>query len=281
MGWVAAVADSVWAQGEAAVLPYAPELFPPHLSGAVCGFSITGDTLYFVREDSGAQRLVLYQALRARGKWTKVQPLPFSGVYNDQGARLTPDGKRMYFTSDRPGGSTRADDAWNLWYVDRTTTGWGDPVPLTAINMGDECCPLPWANELLFSASREGRPAWWISIWNNQEEKESFVDGLNQQQAWQWPSSFSRDGEVLLLNSMGRADRSFQDDVYVSWRTPSGFTEPHNLGAPVNTTAYEDGAILTPDEAWLIFCRHETAQTPSQVLCVPWPPIREKLKRSP
>jgi hypothetical protein len=38
--------------------------------------------------------------------------------------------------------------------------------------------------------------------------------------------------------------------------------------------------ILSPDEQWLIFCMHETAETPSQVLCVEWKILFREIKKT-
>lgn len=44
------------------VRPYAPELFPENLSGAVCGFSRDGTKIYFVREQPVTGNIWIYEA---------------------------------------------------------------------------------------------------------------------------------------------------------------------------------------------------------------------------
>jgi WD40-like Beta Propeller Repeat len=260
------------AQTGPVVMPYAPELFPPGISGGVCGFSPNGKTIYFVREDTFIKKLLLYQAEKNGKVWGAEQLLPFSGKHNDLGGRLSADGKKFYFTSDRPKGSSTESDVWNIWISAWTDTGWGDPVPFREINdKGMECCPVPLRNGgFLFSADRDKAHSWWISEWREKDKTETFIDALNKTKTWQWPSSFDKKGKILFLNSMKRPDSRGMDDVYVAFRKKRGWTQAVNIGAPVNSEAYEDGAILSPDEQWLIFCRHETAETPSQVLCVEW-----------
>jgi hypothetical protein len=269
----------VEAPAQEAPRAYAPELFAGFKSGAVCGFSPDGATIYFVREDTVTKRLTLYEARRLNALWVDTQKLPFSGTYNDQGARLTPDGKRMYFTSDRPGGSNRPQDVWNIWYADRTSTGWSAAAPLSAINNGgDECCALPWKNKLLFSADRGPHERWQVKAWQAETAIERAADSLNLPTTWQWPSYLSANGSLLLLNSMGRGNRSLQDDIFVASVMGNRFGQPVRLPYPVNTNAYEDGAVLSPDERWLIFCRHERPDSPVDVLCVPWQPIAGALR---
>jgi hypothetical protein len=131
---------------------------------------------------------------------------------------------------------------------------------------------------VLFSGDREKATSWWISELDPVPGNESFVGALNQPNAWQWPSSISESSDILFLNSMKRPDTKGMDDIYVSFRNGSEWSAPINAGPVINTSEYEDGAILSPDERLLIFCRHATATTPSQVLCVAWKPILESLE---
>jgi hypothetical protein len=37
--------------------------------------------------------------------------------------------------------------------------------------------------------------------------------------------------------------------------------------------------MLTPDKKWLIYSQHETHETPSRIMMVPWKPIYERLRK--
>lgn len=262
------------------VKPYAPELFPANVSGGVCGFSPDGKVIYFVREDVSQKKSFLYQARKSGRKWIDVRRLSFSGVYNDTGGRLSRDGKTFYFTSDRPGGSSKEKDSWNIWVTKLRDNGWSTPEPLSGINeKGMECCPLPLKNgRLMFSADR-GKPRdWWISIWDPVSKSETPEGDLNQNNAWQWPSSLSSDEKIIFINSMKRPDTKGMDDIYAAFAVNGKWSAPINVGEPVNSKFYEDGAILTPDQKLLVFNRHETHETPSNVMSVEWRPLFRKLK---
>jgi hypothetical protein len=263
---------------ELMVRPYAPELFSSSISGAVCGFSKDGQTIYFAREDTIASKIFLYQASLVLGRWSEVRMLPFSGRSNDLGGRISKDGKALYFTSDRPGGSALESDEWNLWVSKLANGVWLEPEPILEINNGGlECCAIPLASgEILFSGDRGHTDEWKISTWR-EGGVESAVPSLNATGAWQWPSSLNSTETIMFLNSMKRTDTHGMDDVYVSFFRDGQWNTPLNLGSDVNSKAYEDGAILSPDEEWLIFCRHATGSTPSQVVCVPWKPLFARL----
>jgi len=260
------------------IKPYAPELFPPEISGAVCGFTENGRLIFFVREDTIKDKLFFYQAERKGGKWINEQRLSFSGMHNDMGGRLSPDGLTLYFTSDRPGGSTREKDEWNIWKSERTGDAWSQPKPIGEINnKGNECCPLPMQNgDVIFSGDAANGDDWQMLVWDGKEVKT--VEALTYASGWQWPSSFDSKTKMMLFNSMKRPDTKGKDDIYVSFLNNGQWSTPANIGAPVNTDVYEDGAILTPDGRYLIFNQHETGSTPSRVVFTKWKPILKRLK---
>lgn len=104
-----------------------------HESNAV--ISSTGETLYFSRSnkkryDIGEQKIAtvqLYKATLEKNEWTQVQVLPFcSNTYSTQHPALDESNKRLYFSSDMPGGY----GSFDIYYVDITTDGFGEPVNL-------------------------------------------------------------------------------------------------------------------------------------------------------
>jgi len=100
-------------------------------------FSPDGKTMYFTRnnysgklkEDSlGIARLKIYRAKWNGLFWGNVEELPFNSDYFDTGhPAVTPDGKRMYFASNRPGTYGQSD----IFYVDIYDDGtFSEPVHL-------------------------------------------------------------------------------------------------------------------------------------------------------
>ncbi|MCW3087651.1 MAG: outer rane lipoprotein omp16 precursor [Sediminibacterium sp.] len=66
--------------------------------------------------------------------------------------------------------------------------------------------------------------------------------------------SVSQDGEWMVFAAQ-LMDQSYQSwDIYISYQTPTGWSEPQNLGPNVNTDFYESGPSLSPDKRALYFC---------------------------
>ncbi len=119
-----------------------PEIFAPGIISTEeryelnSEFSPKGDEFYFElstttpgEKNKGIYFYVIMVSKLIDGIWTKPEMTPFSGKYATMDLCFSPEGDRLYFTSDRP-------NPWdtspknNIWYVERTGQGWSDPVIL-------------------------------------------------------------------------------------------------------------------------------------------------------
>ena len=98
-------------------------------------------------------KLKLYFSTFKDGIWSFVIPFQFNSEdYSCAHPALTPDGNRLYFSSDMPGTIGGMD----LWFCNRTSTGWSAPQNLgSSINTkGNEVFPsVADANTLYFSSN--------------------------------------------------------------------------------------------------------------------------------
>ncbi len=130
-------------------------------------FTDDGNTVYFTRNNfiDGKKgkdkdkniRLKVYKATKvSENTWINVEELPFnSDSYSVAHPALSPDGKRLYFSSDMPGTIGQSD----IWYVDiLDDTNFGEPVNLgVQINTeARENFPFVSSNNVLYFAT-DGR----------------------------------------------------------------------------------------------------------------------------
>ncbi len=66
--------------------------------------------------------------------------------------------------------------------------------------------------------------------------------------------SVSQDGEWLVFAGMLSVQTHQSFDIYVSYLTPTGWSEPQNMGDNINSEFYESGPTLSPDKRALYFC---------------------------
>ena len=100
-----------------------------------------GDEIYWSCFAEGPEKI--YGCKWEHGQWTKPALADFcrSNEFITGGPVFSPDGNRLFFYSkDRTGGRGGID----AWYVQRTRTGWGEPINLGAPfnTLGDDRPPL-------------------------------------------------------------------------------------------------------------------------------------------
>ncbi len=104
--------------------------------GPAC-FSKNGDTIYISRVEKYLQgddkkalmieRNKIFVSTNNGKKWSKAKPLELnSDNYSVANPYLSPDGLRLYFVSDMPGGYGETD----IYYCNRMGSGWSQPINL-------------------------------------------------------------------------------------------------------------------------------------------------------
>lgn len=125
-------------------------------------FSVSGDTIYYSRNQNidlrvgkllgTRNKLGIYYAVLNDGKWGNVKEFRFNiEYYNVTTPFISPDGKRLYFSSDQPGGFGGAD----LYYSPLKNGYWDTPVNLgpNVNTEGNESYPfINKAGQLFFSS---------------------------------------------------------------------------------------------------------------------------------
>ena len=100
-------------------------------------FNENGNIMYYSRNNSienamrnindTTNKLGIYSAELINGIWSNIKPFTFNNPrYSFCTPALTPDGERIYFSSDMPGGYGGMD----LYYCDRHNNNWDQPVNL-------------------------------------------------------------------------------------------------------------------------------------------------------
>ena len=112
-----------------------PEVFAPGIVSTdghefACSFTPDNREFYFTRRAAGAVPTVIMVSRLVNGSWTPPAPAPFNNAPGQMSfePQVTPDGRRLYFQSDRPlpdaepGGMPTL----NIWFVERNGDQWGN-----------------------------------------------------------------------------------------------------------------------------------------------------------
>ena len=92
---------------------------------------------------------------KIEGEWSDPKLAPFSGKYKDIHPQLSPDGKKLVFSSDRPikkGKRADKNKKAQLWECRKMQAGWAEPRNVgTTVNFGMfHICPTLSAKGSLF-----------------------------------------------------------------------------------------------------------------------------------
>lgn len=248
-------------------------------------FTPNADTAYFARREVGSVQKI-YRAARTPDGWSTPVVAPFS-TSTDESPFITPDGKRFYFASTRPrpGVAPSAGFDMNIWFMERTATGWGEPQPLPPEINGTVGANDRWpANyetspvtdslgNLYYWTQREGGTDGDIFLARRRadgsfEAPRTLGEPPNHRGFDSGPT-LSPDGQYLVFASPDRNEGLGGEDLYVSRRVGDGWSTPTSLGPDINSGAQESAPNFSPDGRYFYFSSNRVVSgTPTED--APW-----------
>ena len=233
-------------------------------------FTPDGDTLYFFKKVTEGEDYRLFRSHRLAPGWSRPDRFTRGGEYSDLYPAITPDGRRMVFSSYRPApGDTSAHPSAYLWYVAREGPSWGEPVFMAEASEWGHYHSQP-----IFDARGDlhfSRSGW---DYEGHSEHVSRWDGAryrapDSSPGWLAlrdlvPSGYhlyettpGYDGSfaIVVLGARPDSGSAGPPDLHVSFRTDTGWTLPRPVSAGVNTPSAENFAFYGPGGRDLYFVR--------------------------
>ncbi|RIV44626.1 OmpA family protein [Flagellimonas pelagia] len=193
---------------------------------ASMAFSPDQKTIYFTRNNygkrlkrgqNGINHLKIYRSHFINGEWTEAEELPFnSDDFSTGHPTISPDGHKMYFVSDRPGGFGQTD----IYVVDiMENGGFSEPENLgRSVNTSaKEMFPYITNNALYFSSNRP-MSLGGLDVYKSDYSNGVFSVGINLGE----PINSSRDDFSYIIDASGekgyfasnRKGGKGDDDIY-------------------------------------------------------------------
>lgn len=206
---------------------FMPEIFKNLPNVRDIAISSNEDEIYFTIDDFKYRFGVIACIKKQGNKWSKPEVLSFSGNFRDIEPALSPDGKRLYFVSNRPTNinSIKPKD-YDIWYVERinSKSTWSSPKNLgEPINTdGNEFYPSITKNgDIYFTSDREGtqgKEDIFVSRLKQDvyEEPKSIGIGVNSIN-YEFNAFVSPDEDFILFTSIRKGEGSGKGDLYISF----------------------------------------------------------------
>jgi hypothetical protein len=230
-----------------------PEVFAPRIvsteeyrefSGT---FTPDGKEYYFFRFADGAGMMAC--KLLEQG-WTAPEPASFNTEYIDNEPHITPDGKFMFFNSNRPfPGSIGERIPTQTWFMRRSGDGWGKPQHLCE---GMFATSSKYGNIYLNRGVTRLENGKFAPVHEIRGALNAPPDGWKRGNH----SSIAPDESYLIYDSQrSEGDWDSEENLFICFRMEDGaWSRSFDLGSRLNLPGGKMLATISPDSKYLFFC---------------------------
>ena len=243
---------------------FAPGLFSTGITEFTPAFSPDGKECYYTI--IGPDRLFLIFRNYVKDKWGLPEIAPFNGTRDDADLTLSPDGKKVFFWSNRPTELGETKDDGDIWMAEKINNAWGKAIRLDTFinNKKWQIAPTTASNGNLYFASQAyssknsnghlGKMDLYKCEWVNGKygEPVNLGESINSKEMDEEP--FIAPDESYIIFSSNREGTIGKQDLYISYkREDRSWTKATNMGKKVNSAEWEGVPIVSPDGKYLFF----------------------------
>lgn len=253
-----ALAAPALALAESTLAPFMPDTVSGPKNDYNLSVSDDGRTMVFARSEADFAGSKIMVAERGRGGWSQPVPIGFSDErYRDSDPWLTPDGKTLYFVSDRPTTARPDKRDLDVWRSTRGKDGrWAPPEHLGDVvnGKGEELGPELHDGTLYFATARTsgvgGLDIYAAKATAGHFAKPDLLPAPINSAASESDFTLSRDGNTALFwRQVG--ERGL---LHASHRVADGtWSAPEPLPDSINVGPFNFTPALSPDGERLTF----------------------------
>lgn len=210
-------------------------------------------TEFFYTVSNNWHNVIVSTRLQDNGTWSKPAFASFSVKHDEFDPLFSPDGQSLYFSSHRPVIDTLDPSPSNIWKVEKdVNNSWSEPelIKLYGPRKGNYFSSLTDSGTIYFNIWNTGDMFKAIPV-DTGYVVESLGDLINSNSGDGDP--FVAPDESYLIFRSRRAGGLGAGDLWITFNLESGWTEPQNLGEPINSKYHEMCPYVTTDGKLFIF----------------------------
>ena len=234
-------------------------------------FSPDGLTIYFSRRAPKGKQMI-YVSDFVNGQWTTPKLANFSND-RDETAFITPNGKFLFFGSERPipNKPNQGNFDMNIWRMEKINNEWSEPMPLPApineVQIDKEEWPssnnnLFFTNDnttFYFTTMKRGTKA--IKLYETKYDGKNYTEPkeingfFDDEKFWIYSAVITPDGKYLVFNSFEAPGGTGGEDIFIAQKTYKGWSKAKSIGTLINTKDEESSPRFSRDGKYFFFSR--------------------------
>ena len=223
------------------------------------------EMFYTIQAAQNAASTIITLKKLSNDKWSQPDVAPFSGKYSDLEPAFSPDGKKLFFSSNRPTDGQAPKD-YDIWYVEKTNGIWSVPKNLgSPVNTkANEFYPsVATSGTIYFTAEYDkgiGKEDIYHSRWaNNAFTTPEPLDTAVNSSAYEFNAFVTTDERYIIFTSYGRKNDKGGGDLYISSKNSEGKWTPAKALSTINSSRLDYCPYVTADQKAFFFTsgRHD------------------------
>ena len=240
---------------------FAPGIVSDEFGNRDMAISPAGDELFYTLQYlSGRSFSTIMRSVKVGNTWSKPEVATFCGKYNDLEPAFSPDGKKLYFVSNRPLNDTSSTvKDYDIWFVERKDKGWSKPQNLGApINSTkDEFYPSVTKSGNIYFTRNMGETDEDIVVCNfhnNTYDTAVILPKTINSMGGEFNAFVDPDEKYIIFTGYKRKANYGSGDLFISFKNAQGeWIEAKNLGNLVNGVGLTYCPYVSPDKKYFFF----------------------------
>jgi Tol biopolymer transport system component len=238
---------------------FAPGIISDGFSNRDMAISPDGNDLFYTLQwTTGGIFSVILHSKKINGVWTKPETAWFSGRFNDLEPAFSPEGDRLFFTSNRPMNDADSSKDYDIWYLEKKTVGWEGPF-----NMGppvntekDEFYASVAKNGNLYFTRDNGDAKddiFFAAFRNGKYELPVPLPSAVNSKGYDFNSFVDPEEKYIIFSSYKRSDDLGGGDLYYSLHSNGVWLSAVHFGSAINSPSLDYSPFVSPDHQYFFF----------------------------